>query len=143
MSPVLFHLAFPVDDMDAAKKFYVEDLGCGLGRHSRHSMVLNLYGNQLVAQLVRERLPLPKSIYPRHYGLIFLQHAAWEEFARRCQERELVFFQPPRKRHVGEVTEHETFFLQDPANNILEFKCYRHTEAMFGTCHPDASIGDR
>ena len=143
MTPVLFHLAFPVDDMEAAKKFYVDQLGCDLGRHNRHSMILNLEGNQLVAQWVDKPQPLPKSIYPRHFGLIFLQHSRWEELAQRCRQRELVFFHQPRKRHIGEITEHETFFLQDPANNILEFKYYYHTEAMFGVCNSEASIGDR
>mgnify|MGYP003512876553 CR=1 FL=1 len=32
--PALFHLAFPVHDLAAAKQFYVEGLGCVLGRES-------------------------------------------------------------------------------------------------------------
>lgn len=120
--------------MDAARAFYVDKLGCGLGRHNRHPMVLNLQGNQLVAQLRQESQPLPKSIYPRHYGLIFLERASWRKFANRCRERSIPFFHPHRKRHEGEETEHEKFFIRDPANNILEFKYYRYTEAIFGAC---------
>ena len=142
MPTVLFHLAFPVDDMEAAKGFYVDKLGCRMGRRSPHSMILNLHGNQLVAQRVPERTPQPESIYPRHFGLIFLEHDRWQELLGQCRRQELTFFQEPRKRHEGAITEHETFFLQDPANNILEFKYYYHTEAIFGACHPDASVGD-
>ena len=111
--PVLFHLAFPVHDMEAAKTFYVDQLGCYLGRRSKHSMILNFYGNQLVAQLA-EKTPPPKSIYPRHYGLVFLELSQWREFEKRCRNQKLTFFQEPRKRHRGEITEHETFFLIDP-----------------------------
>ena len=47
-----FHLAFPVDDLEAAKKFYVEVLGCSTGREKEESCVLNFYGHQIVAHLV-------------------------------------------------------------------------------------------
>lgn len=141
-SPILFHLAFPVKDMEATKNFYVHQLGCQLGRHSEHSMVLNFYGHQLVAQLTKEPLPPPQAIYPRHYGIIFLEPSQWENFSKRCKEKGLSFFQEPRRRHSGEITEHETLFLSDPSGNLIEFKYYSHTQAIFGACK-GASIGDR
>ena len=44
-----FHLAFPVDDLPAAKKFYTEVLGCSTGREKEESCVFNFFGHQIVA----------------------------------------------------------------------------------------------
>jgi len=46
MAQVIFHLAFPVTDLAAAKKFYVDGLGCTLGRESNSALILGLAGNQ-------------------------------------------------------------------------------------------------
>jgi len=51
MVRVLFHLAFPVTDLEATKQFYVDGLGCTLGRESSNAVTLELAGHQLVAQL--------------------------------------------------------------------------------------------
>ena len=40
-----FHLAFPVDDLPAARKFYTEVLGCTTGREKEESCVFNFYGH--------------------------------------------------------------------------------------------------
>lgn len=142
-SPTLFHLAFPVSDMDSTKSFYVDKLGCRLGRRTKTSMVLNFYGNQLVAQLTKEPLPAPKSIYPRHYGLIFLEHSQWLAFSKGCQEKDITVFLEPCRRHKGELTEHETMFIADPSGNLLEFKYYFHTQAIFEPLDGSLIGGDR
>ena len=47
-----FHLAFPVDDLPAARRFYTEVLGCTTGREKEESCVFNFYGHQIVAHRV-------------------------------------------------------------------------------------------
>jgi extradiol dioxygenase family protein len=49
MDNVLFHLAFPVTDIAETKAFYVDGLGCKAGREGPNSIILNLYGHQIVA----------------------------------------------------------------------------------------------
>ena len=46
MVRILFHLAFPVTDLEATKKFYVDGLGCTLGRESSSAVILGLAGHQ-------------------------------------------------------------------------------------------------
>lgn len=46
-----FHLAFPVDDLDASRKFYGETLGCPEGRSSPQWIDFDLFGHQIVAHL--------------------------------------------------------------------------------------------
>ncbi len=142
MQPVLFHLAFPVSDIDQTKKYYGDGLGCEIGRESRSALILNLYGHQLVAHLTKEPLTAQKSIYPRHFGLVFTSEADWEVLLQRVQQKQLPFYEEPKLRFPGEVTEHRTFFLQDPFFNLIEFKFYRHSESIFGG-REFAEIGDR
>ena len=128
---VVFHLAFPVHDMDAARNFYVEKLFCRLGRISKTSMILNFHGTQLVAQLVGELPSRPKGIYPRHFGLVFSKRSEWVNFLEHCRALHLSFYREAAIRHQGEITEHDTFFLIDPSHNLLEFKYYKNSNAVF------------
>jgi len=142
MSTPIFHLAFPIGNIPDAKRFYVEGLGCTLGRENPHAVILNLYGHQLVGHTTPEPLAPQKGIYPRHFGLIFTEEAQWEALLGRSQTQALQFFQTPKDRFVGSPLEHRTFFLEDPFQNYLEFKFYRHTSAIFGEADW-GHIGDR
>lgn len=132
MKAVLFHLAFPVHDLKVAKRFYVEGLGCALGRESHSAMTLQLGGHQIVAQLFSQPSERQKGIYPRHFGLIFTARDDWQALADRAKSNGLTFYQQPRVRYAGTRIEHRTFFLEDPSLNLLEFKHYTYESAIFG-----------
>ena len=132
MSSILFHLAFPIHDLEAAKRFYVEGLGCVLGRESDTALTLGLAGHQLVAHLVKARVAPQKGVYPRHFGLIFTLEKEWQALADRAKDKGLKFYQQPRRRFAGTRIEHLTFFLEDPSRNLLEFKHYLYESAIFG-----------
>lgn len=141
MNQTLFHLAFPITDIAETKAFYVDGLGCVAGRETHHALILNLYGHQLVAHITKEPLTPQRGIYPRHFGLIFTSVADWESLLERAQQRQLLFREEPKHRFPGSPLEHRTFFLEDPFYNLMEFKYYRHSEAIFGR-YEDAQIGD-
>jgi extradiol dioxygenase family protein len=103
-----------------------------LGRESKSAVTFGLAGHQLVAHVAEDPPGLQKGIYPRHFGLVFLQRSQWQELADRAKVKGLTFFQHPRVRFPGTRIEHDTFFLRDPSNNLLEFKHYRHESAIFG-----------
>ena len=131
MDQVIFHLAFPVHDLEEAKRFYVDGLGCALGRESSRAITLALAGHQLVGHL-SPTIGEQKGIYPRHFGLIFKTEAGWQALVDRAKARGLRFYQAPRRRFSGTRAEHATVFLEDPSHNLLEFKWYRHDSAIFG-----------
>ena len=131
MEQVIFHLAFPVNDLEEAKRFYVDGLGCVLGRESDRAITLGLEGHQLVAHLSGSGEP-QKGIYPRHFGLIFKMEDAWKALVDRAQANGLRFYQAPRRRFEGTRLEHATVFVEDPSRNLLEFKWYKHDSAIFG-----------
>ncbi len=132
MNTPIFHLAIPVKDIPQTKAFYVEGLGCDLGRETDRALILNFYGHQLVAHVTNEESTPQKGIYPRHFGMIFPTEEEWEALWRRATSKQLSFYQSAKHRFSGELTEHRTFFLEDPFQNLLEFKYYRYAEAIFG-----------
>ncbi|MBD2436535.1 VOC family protein [Nostoc sp. FACHB-110] len=142
MSQPIFHLAFPVSDIQQTKAYYVHGLGCIPGRESPHALILNLYGHQLVAHTTKEPLTKQRTIYPRHFGLIFTQESQWEELLTKAQKHQLLFRDEAKDRFVGSPLEHRTFFLEDPFYNLMEFKYYRYPEAIFGS-YEYTQIGDR
>ncbi|MCC5635902.1 glyoxalase [Nostoc sp. CHAB 5844] len=142
MSQPIFHLAFPVSDIQQTKAYYVDGLGCIPGRENPHALILNLYGHQLVAHTTKEPLTRQRTIYPRHFGLIFTQESDWENLLNKAQEQQLLFREEAKDRFVGSALEHRTFFLEDPFYNLLEFKYYRYPEAIFGS-YEYTQIGDR
>jgi hypothetical protein len=141
MTNSLFHLAFPIHDLQETLQFYVDGLGCTVGRRSKQAVTLGLAGHQLVGHLVPDQLPKQQGIYPRHFGLIFLSQVDWQALADRAKAKNLPFFQQPRVRFPGLRVEHHTFFLEDPSHNLLEFKHYTHESAIFGE-HEHIQIGD-
>jgi uncharacterized protein len=142
MDQVLFHLAFPVTDVAQTKVFYADGLGCAVGRENADSIILNLYGHQLVAHVTHESLIPQKGIYPRHFGLVFTAESDWNTLLERALQQELKFYQQPKHRFTNSPLEHSTFFLEDPFHNLMEFKFYRYTSAIFGESQ-FTQIGDR
>jgi len=140
MQKAVFHLAFPVTDLEDTKRFYVDGLGCTLGRETDSAVILGLADHQIVAHLVKESVA-QKGVHPRHFGLIFTDEKDWQTLVDRVKARSLKFYQEPRRRYEGRPTEHRTFFLEDPSRNLLEFKYYVHESAIFGEQDYD-EIGD-
>lgn len=137
MSLPPFHLAFPVDDLAAARRFYGELLGCPEGRTAEHWVDFDLNGHQIVAHLAPEQVrrrstnridgeqvPVP------HFGLV-LAMDAWQRLAERLQNAGVQFVIPPTVRFAGEPGEQATMFLLDPAGNALEFKAMADPAKLF------------
>jgi len=129
---MLFHLAFPVHDIGLAKAFYHDILGCKIGRETDNALVIQLGLHQLVAHKIDDSLPEQLSIYPRHFGLIFLEKKLFDDFIQRLERHQVVFKIPLKTRFPHTKIEHQSFFLSDPSNNLLEFKYYTHDSAIFG-----------
>ncbi len=129
---VLFHLAFPVHDFKLAKAFYLDQLGCKLGRETEQALIIEFASHQLVAHKVSSLLEEQPGIYPRHFGLIFLDKKEFTDFIQRLNEKKITYEIPLKVRFPDTRLEHQSFFLKDPSNNLLEFKYYSYESAIFG-----------
>ena len=131
-----FHLAIPVLDLAAARRFYGELLGSPEGRCSERWVDFDLFGHQLVAHLVDnnhiaghnpvdgEQVPVP------HFGLV-LDWEHWLELAEQLTQAGTKFVIEPHIRFQGQVGEQATMFLHDPCGNALEFKSFHDPTQLF------------
>ena len=132
----IFHLAFPVNDLDAAREFYGGVLECEEGRSSESWIDFNLFGHQIVMHLAEnagvkatnhvdaDNVPVP------HFGIV-LEMDAWKELADKLKAKSVKFVIEPKIRFAGEVGEQATMFFLDPSGNALEFKGFRDFSSVF------------
>jgi len=136
MAPPLFHLAFPVTDLAKTRAFYVDVLGCGVGRTSPRWIDFDFFGHQITCHLVA-RMPEVatnpvdgKQVPASHFGAI-LPWSDWHVLADRLQAANTDFLIEPYIRFRGEPGEQATLFLTDPSGNGLEFKSFKDPERVF------------
>ena len=135
---VPFHLAFPVTDLEAARRFYGGLLGCAEGRSAERWVDFDLYGHQISAHL---RAQMPSAAHNAvdgdavpvpHFGCI-LEMDAWRALRDRLVAAGVDFIVGPRIRFEGQPGEQATLFLLDPSGNALEFKAFDSRDRIFST----------
>jgi extradiol dioxygenase family protein len=133
-----FHIAFPVDDLEAARHFYGTVLGCPEGRSSEQWIDFDLFGHQIVAHykpaedkaashnnaVDGHAVPVP------HFGVV-LEQRDWKQLAERISVAGVSFIIEPYTRFEGQVGEQSTMFFLDPAGNALEFKAFADLGQLF------------
>ncbi len=134
-----FHIAFPVDDLEAARHFYGAVLGLPEGRSAAHWIDFDLFGHQIVAHY-KPRPAANDSLHSNpvdghdvpvpHFGVILAQ-SDWEALAERVRAAGVRFVIEPYTRFKGEVGEQSTMFFLDPAGNALEFKAFADLSQLF------------
>lgn len=142
--PTPFHVALQVRDIDEARRFYRDILGCPEGRSDTQWVDFNLYGHQFVCHL-NPRLG-PEGKIAAHYNPVdghgvpvphcgvVLEMGEWNSLAQRLRSRHVKFVVEPHIRFQGEPGEQATLFLLDPSGNALEFKAFKDIQAqLFAT----------
>jgi len=132
-----FHLAFPVDDLDAARAFYGGLLGCPEGRSSGEWVDFNFFGHQLVAHLAPAQTGArhhntvdSHSVPVPHFGVL-IGPDAWDALADRLRAAGLEFVIEPHVRFAGQVGEQRTMFFLDPSGNAIEVKAFADDSRVF------------
>lgn len=132
----LFHLAFHVRDLDAARRFYGDVLGCREGRSTDSWVDFDFFGHQVSLHLgepfattdtghVGDHLvPMP------HLGVV-LELPDWQALARRLEAAGMDFVLPPQVRFEGQPGEQWTMFFRDPSGNPIEVKGFRSLDSVY------------
>ena len=134
-----FHLAIPVNNLEKARTFYRDTLGCEEGRSSDHWVDFNFFGHQFVIHY-KENLthdtgrasnPVDgKDVPVPHFGVV-LSWDTFHTFAKELQEKQISFVIEPYIRFKGKVGEQATMFFKDPSGNALEFKAFKDMDQLF------------
>ncbi len=134
-----FHLAFPVQDLAAARAFYGGTMGCAEGRSSDQWIDFDLYGHQIVAHLSPDARPAEVTnpvdghdVPVPHFGVV-LTMADWQALADRVAAAGVAFGIAPHIRFRGQPGEQATMFFRDPSGNALEFKAFADDTKLFAT----------
>ncbi len=140
-----FHIAVEVRDIDEARHFYKDIVGCSEGRSAAHWVDFNLFGHQFVCHLnpaIGKSGTLPRHVNPvdgqgvpvPHCGVV-LRPRQWAELAARLEGR-VEFVIEPYTRFKGQAGEQSTLFFLDPTGNALEFKAFQDIDAQLFAVNP-------
>jgi len=143
-----FHIAVQVRDIDEARVFYKDILGCTEGRSDPQWVDFNLFGHQFVCHL---NPSLGKSgKLSSHFNLVdghgvpvphcgvVLRPPEWEQLAARIR-RHVAFVIEPTTRFKGRAGEQSTMFFMDPTGNALEFKAFQNIETQLFAPDPPSA----
>jgi uncharacterized protein len=131
-----FHLAFNVGDLNQARAFYGEMMGCEEGRSTDTWVDFSFFGHQISLHLgepfatkatgkVGEHMvPMP------HFGVV-LDLPSWQALADRLTGAGLDFVIAPTVRYPGEPGEQWTMFFLDPFGNPIEIKGFQAIAALY------------
>lgn len=132
-----FHLAFPVNDIEATRKFFTEVIGCKEGRSTERWVDFDFFGHQISAHLKPDEVALAKTnevdgdkVPVRHFGAI-LEWDQWHQLADKLTGLGIKFIIEPHIRFKGEIGEQATMFFLDPSGNALEFKSFQDMSQVF------------
>jgi len=134
----LFHLAYHINDLDAARDFYGAILGCSEGRSTDTWVDFDFFGHQISLHLGKpfettntgkvgdHMVPMP------HLGVV-LPMEDWKRLAERLQDLQLDFVLEPQIRFEGEPGEQATMFFRDPSGNPIEVKGFGDFDSVYAS----------
>lgn len=133
-----FHLAYNVRDLDDARAFYGDLLGCTEGRRTETWVDFNFFGHQISLH-IGEPFPVAKTglvggtnVPMPHLGVV-LPLENWKPLAAKLEEAGVDFLIPPSVRFEGEPGEQWTMFFYDPSGNPIEVKGFADFDALFAS----------
>lgn len=132
----LFHLAYHVTNLDEAREFYGNILGCTEGRSTETWVDFSLFGHQISLHLGKpfettntgkvgdHMVPMP------HLGVI-LPLDEWKKLSDKLEAANVDFVIPPAIRFEGEPGEQRTMFFRDPSGNPIEIKGFADFKSVY------------
>ena len=132
-----FHLAFPVNNIAETEKFFVDIIGCSIGRQSKNWIDFNFFGHQISAHLnPKINTITPTNIVDndnipvRHFGLV-VPWKEWHKLVKKFKAKNIQFQIEPHIRFKRNVGEQATLFILDPSGNAIEFKSFKDEKMLF------------
>jgi len=133
----VFHLAYTVTDLDLARSFYGDLLGCEEGRSTDTWVDFNFFGNQLSLHLGEMVSPCKTQssvegieVPMPHFGCV-LEWNEFQKLSERLKASGVIFVIEPHIRYARLQGEQATMFIKDPSDNALEFKAYKNANEIF------------
>jgi extradiol dioxygenase family protein len=122
VEPIL-HLSLPARDLAEGIDFYVESLGCELGRVRDHFADVWFFGMQVTLHDAPDQVRAPGPGGVHHFG-VTLAASEMDELVARAESRGVAFASPVSTDYPGTPHEQTKTKILDPSGNVIEIKTY-------------------
>jgi len=116
----VLHLSIPVHDLEAARRFYVDVLGCEPGRVRDGWIDVWFFGMQLTLQCRPDEVRAPEEQGVRHFGVALSDEDDFRAPVRRVAAHDVAWLSPPVLHEAAALSGK----LADPSGNVIELKYY-------------------
>ena len=130
LDPVL-HLSLPVRDLAEARAFYVDGLGCRLGRVRQDWIDVWFYGMQLTLQERPDEVLAPSAQGVRHFG-VTLEREELAATLRHLEAASIELLAPLATATDAALNGKTGVMLADPSGNVIELKTYQDRGDLLG-----------
>jgi extradiol dioxygenase family protein len=130
MTPIL-HLSIPVDDLEAARAFYVDGLGCAPGDATPEGADVWFYGLQLTLQVRPDEVVAIEAQGVRHFG-VTLPREELDALVARLEGASVRWVSPLETDTTGEHRGKTSAKVADPSGNVVELKSYDDPRRALG-----------
>ena len=134
-SESILHVSLPVRDLGETRRFYVDVLGCELGRIRDGWLDVFFFGCQVTLHERPAEVLSPEQRGVRHFG-VTLPEDQWRAVVERLQAGGASFIRGPETDYSGTAREQTKAMVADPSGNAIEFKTYRQPDEAL-TWNPD------
>ena len=131
-----FHISLPCKDIEKTRSFYTAALGARIGRSSSNWLDIDLFGHQMTFTKGKKfnfnypHYNFEGQILPSfHFGVI-LGEKDWNGLYHKLTDAQSqnidkgIFL-------LDKSGEHQSFFVKDPDDYTIEFKCFKNPEEVF------------
>ena len=129
MEPIL-HLSIPVRDLAESRAFYVDLLGCDIGRVRDDFIDVWFYGMQVSLHAEPDQVRPIAAQGVQHFG-VTLDAEDLQQLLQRLEGQRVTWVRPVSTDYPGTPKEQTKAKLADPSGNVIELKTYVDPAAAF------------
>jgi uncharacterized protein len=126
VDPPILHLSLPVSDLEEARGFYVDVLGCRPGRVRDDWFDVWFFGMQLTLQWRPSEVRAADQQGVTHFGVVLRSRPAFDDLVARVNAAGVAWMSPPTIHADLGLSGKIGGKLADPSGNVIEVKYYEH-----------------
>ena len=125
----VLHFSIPVDDLETARRFYVDAFGCSVGRVREDWIDIWFFGMQLTLQHRPDEVRSPEEQGVRHFGVVLTDAASYSSLVDRLRAAGVRWLSEPAGHADVELSGKVGGKLADPSGTVIEVKHYADADA--------------
>lgn len=131
-----FHLSLPCIDIESTKDFYIATVEASIGRSNENWVDINFYNHQITFTKCGEfnfdykNYRFGETTIPSfHFGIIS-DKKQWNILFDKLKKKDDLYISKTSFLK-GKAGAHNSFYIKDPNEYIIEFKCFENSDEVF------------